>query len=317
LRLACLVLSAVALIFPNSVVASPDGQKLRVSPVKIEITTDPGETATRTIQLANQGTVPFTVRVQLSDYYVRPDGTFVFTPPGHASYSCAAWMKVPFDKIDLAPHEIRDYPMVLEVPKEVEPGEHHSSVLFSLSTNDAQSSGLQVNGRVGTLVLVKVRGGEESELGEVGSLVVRRKMLSRRVESTLPFRVKGNVHLNVIEDLTVFNILGREVGRVTGSPETVLPGSTRLLPATWTAPYFGYFTARAHVRYGPSLAAFNYGSSAPAVSFWVVTPEAIAAIGLFAIVLIALIATAVRIGRREKSPVNTSTSGEPGANGNS
>jgi hypothetical protein len=281
--------------------AATPSHSLRVSPVKVELTLDPGETARQTAKVQNQGDTTFTVNVDVADYSVLPDASFVFSDPGHESYSCAKWISIGPRYFRLVPGEVREYPIDVRVPLNAEPGGNYGCVLFSVTSN-APKAGLTLNGRVGSLFLLTVSGAEPREEGVVGAFSVRKPLLSRQTDSQLTFVNKGNVHLNVIQTVAYTNFLGLPVGKVVSAPVTVLPGSKRYLQSRWMAPYFGWFEARSSVNYGPRLDTYNAWAESSKVAFWVVSPEAIAVVALFVIVVASAAAGGVAWSRRRAGP---------------
>lgn len=288
----------IVVAFPVVARAAAPQQRFRVGPVKLEVTAAPGETVTPTIRVSGAGTMPLDIGVRLTDYYIRPDGTFVFSAPGHESYSCATWVTLPQESFQLRPGGVHDYPIAIRIPDNAEPGGHFASVVFSSTGKAPDASGVNVNVGIATVLLVTVTGGDVRRGGDVRDFAVSRSPLGRAIKSELLFENNGNVHVSVIEEVTFTNIYGDTVGKVKMDPETILPDARRYLRSTWTAPHFGWFTARATVRWGPDIVTYNVQRSSEAIGFLVVSPEALMVLGVLLLGTAAVTRTTVVLKRR-------------------
>lgn len=260
--------------------------KLRVTPVKTELSVRPGETVDQVIIVQNQGLRAFHLTVSVSDYLTTSDGSFVYSRGSEPTYSCAQWIHLGDTSMTLAPGAVVRYPVRLAVPRNAEPGGKNAAVIFAMSTGPPDQSDVGINGRIASQMLVTVGGNELREEGVVGELSISKSPMSRDVESQIAFQNRGNVHLNVEQEVVYTNFMGQVVGKYAEPAVTVLPTSDRTLMGRWTAPYVGWFTAQSTVRYGMDASQTNRIISPDPVSFWVVSPEAIVVAALAVIALI-------------------------------
>jgi hypothetical protein len=270
------LLAAIILGFPASVRAADPVRTFRVEPVKLEITAAPGETATRTIRVTNHGNVPLDATVSISDYLVRPDSSFVFSAPGHESYSCASWITLPRAAAPLLPGEGREYPITIRIPSGAEPGGHYACVLFTATQGAPTGSGVGISVGIGTLALVTVTSGPIRRSGEISDFSVPNALLSRNVDARVLFQNTGNVHVSVLQEVVFTDVFGRVVGRVSNKePATILPGTQRYMSERWVGPHLGWFNARAVLRYGPDIVTYDRQLASESIGFLIVSPESL------------------------------------------
>lgn len=274
------LLSAVAIAFallaaPGTATAKPERKTFMVSPVKVEITAKPGETKRRTLQLVNQGDETMTVARSTMDYWIRPDNSFVFSKPAGKSYSAATWIQHDHPNT-LEPGQIHECPLVVKVPEDAEPGDHYAAALFTAAGTDPAKTGTKIDGQIASVILVTVAGPTDSKADILDFDVRKAGLFSRDIDTDLLFSDRGNVHVNTLDHVVFKNMFGKPIGNISQGALTVLPNSERRMQTRWTAPFIGVFKAQATVNYGPNLYTFDKKLSSREVTFWVVSPEAIA-----------------------------------------
>ena len=290
--------------------ATAPPNKLRVTPIKTELSVRPGETVEEEIILQNQGPGAFRVGVSVQDYVTTADGSYVFAKgTGNASedsFSCARWIQTGETTLTLVPGSIVRYPVKVVVPRNAEPGGKNAAVIFTMLGPQSGDAGVGISGRIASQYLVTVSGKELREEARVGDLSITKPLMSRSVASQIPFTNGGNVHLNVAQEIRYTNVFGQVVGAYAQPAVTVLPVSDRVLSGEWTAPYLGWFQARAVVRYGSDQSHPNRVYSPDPVSFWVLSPEALT-IGIIALaVVVAVVSVLWRmwVRRPERNAVS-------------
>jgi hypothetical protein len=294
--IAIMIVASISLF--SGPIEAKDDKTFMVSPAKVEIQTKAGKSKTKTVKVVNQGMVPIEVTTDIADYYIRPDNTFVFSKPGHQSYSCAKWIKLDKTKFSLEPQEAKKVKITVAIPKNAELGGHYACVFFETIGQKAKDTGVGIIGRLGVLVLTSV--GSEKDIvrkGEIRSFSVKNPWFSRGVDYRLTFHNSGNVHLTVKGFTTFKDIFGRNVGKANFEDITILPKTDRIMTTKWLdPPYLGFFRAKATVKYGPNIFTYNRSLTTKEITFWVIPWKIILAIS--ALLVLVLIVRKIYLTRK-------------------
>ncbi|MBU4173293.1 MAG: hypothetical protein KKB90_11540 [Actinobacteria bacterium] len=236
-----------------------------VSPVKFELTMEPGTSREFEIYVENRGTADQRLALHFMDFYVKPEGTCVFEEPGHYPYSCAKWLSVDVPEFTVPAGQRVVSRFTATAPPDAEPGGHFGAVLFRQvpETTDATSHrGTDVI-QIASLALITIPG-EILREGEITSVSVESKWfwptkeLLRLPVSPPKYRVAfkntGNVHLTIRGKLTYTPSFGWGHGTVELKEMTVLPDSERYYQGVIPdPPLLGSYSVKVDIRYGPSL----------------------------------------------------------------
>ncbi len=227
------------------------------SPSKLEITGKPGSTFTRSIGVYNREDKPIKVRAYVMDYHIKSDNSFIFSPPGHETYSAANWIELKKTKILLPKKKSKEkvlVPFTLNIPTSAEAGGHYAVVFLESAAKENEGS---IKGRIGCLILVTVTG-KVSRRGGIDDLDITKTFFNRSIENKVVFENQGNVHLTTKGEVLFFDRRGNRVGKEKLEEITALPKTKRLMLATWeNPPWYGRYKAVANVYYGADLNTFN------------------------------------------------------------
>ena len=150
---------------------------VEVSPLRVELKTNPGGTTTQAITISNTGKDPVRVRAAMSDWYLAFDGAPQFgdTNEAGARYSATGWLRIaPPEQVIEAGNEgtVR---FSLAVPAGAEPAGYRTSVLFEFgpASGDVIGRGkdVVVRSRIATLIYANV--GEPPAAVELTDLKTR------------------------------------------------------------------------------------------------------------------------------------------------
>lgn len=103
---------------------------LTVSPVKKELTVQPGERVDFQITLINHTGRDLELLVYPMDFFINPDNSYEFQEPGYYTYSCSRWIELQRDRLTIPPRSQHDEAFSLVVPPDAEPGGHYSVLFF-------------------------------------------------------------------------------------------------------------------------------------------------------------------------------------------
>ncbi len=263
--------------------ARAQGFDLTVSPVKKEITAQPGERVEFTVTLINHTAEDLELLVYPMDFFIKPDGSYEFHEPDHYTYSCSRWIEIPRGRLSLSPRAQHEEPFALQVPPDAEPGGHFAVLFFQDASEPPPGTGVKPTYRIGSLILVTVPG-DIVRQAEIRSLSVDSDLLSlwgppeggeggwpaRSMKYRLEVENTGNVHLTIQAALTYRAAVGLGSGSVDLGEFTILPGTVRRFEGYLPSPpMLGYFRAEATIRYGPDMYTFDTERRASS-GFWAV-----------------------------------------------
>lgn len=120
----------------------------------VELTLDPGETATEHMVVVNHSRVDVTFRLTAADGYFTDTGRFNMLPSDRESVDAGTWISLP-DSVSLAPSETVVVPFTVTVPDDAAPGDHPAGVAASVRSSDGS---LGLESRVGFRVMTRVAG---------------------------------------------------------------------------------------------------------------------------------------------------------------
>ncbi|MDI6873129.1 COG1470 family protein [Candidatus Solincola sp.] len=256
---------------------------LTVSPVKKELTVQPGERIDFQITLINHTERDLELLVYPMDFFINPDNSYEFHEPGYYSYSCSRWLEMRRDRLTIPPRSQHEEPFTLVVPPDAEPGGHYAVLFFQDASEPPPGLGVKPTYRIGSLILVTVPGDIVRE-AEIRSLSVESDFLSlwgppeggeagwpaRSMKYHLEVENTGNVHLTLQAYLTYRAGVGFGSGSVDLGEITILPGTVRYFDGFLPSPpCLGYFRVEAVIMYGPDMYTFDTEKRAGG-SFWVV-----------------------------------------------
>ena len=224
----CIVLIILGLNFFSS-----QSLALTVSPAKFEFSADPGDTIQSQIILINEQKIPLVFQVSFERMTVRGEyGEPVFTGE---KIDLATWIKVTPSKVTLGPGEEKKIPLIIDVPKNADPGGHYAAIFWRTVSPEGGGSGMGITMRVAALVLLSVSG-EVIELGEILNFRADKELVnSLPINFDFGFKNTGTVHLKPEGEIVIKNIFGKRVEILEANSEgyNVLPQSERIFSTSW------------------------------------------------------------------------------------
>ncbi len=208
---------------------------LTVSPAKIEITADPGQTVGGEIELFNEQDSEKIFYTSYENFEPRGDsGAPYFVG---AKDGLATWIKTDAS-VTLKSGERVIVPYSITVPNGTDPGGYFAAIFFGSQPPKAEGGGeVSIGGKIGILVLLRVSG----EVAEGGGLLDFFVKENSRVASSLPVtfeyrlnNIGGNrvVPLGEIKVKNTFRFTSATL-LANENQGSVLPGSTRKFSVVW------------------------------------------------------------------------------------
>lgn len=96
------------------------GGGILIKPAKIDFTVDRGQTATQTLFLQNSLNKTMQFKVYLNDWLRDSSGGHKYMSPGTNEFSCARWVKLDQEFVQLAPGESRNIVVTITLPDSAE-----------------------------------------------------------------------------------------------------------------------------------------------------------------------------------------------------
>jgi hypothetical protein len=261
------ILGVIAIILFS--VSTSDALALTLTPVKIEITGDPGQTLHGEIGLYNEQAEQKVFYTTFENFEPGSDedGSPKFVGGGTG---LSTWIQTE-SAVTLQPNQKQTVPYTITIPEGTEPGGYFSAIFFGGQNPDTLVNGeVSVGGKLGTLILLSVRGDIEEGAG-----IMDFKTDQGRVYANLPiafsYRMSNSGADRIVPtgDITVTNTFGMKTTVLTANEKagSVLPSSARRFSTSWsegtTAQGFlgslkqqwetlhiGWYTAHARIAWG-------------------------------------------------------------------
>jgi len=285
-RSTILTLSLFAFIAGSLSVASSQnvsaaGQALEIAPPVITLTGNPGQTIQTQISLRDISSSDLVVTNEINDFTANgEDGTPKILLDESAEtnpYSMKSWI-TPLAQFTLAPKQIKKISVLIHIPANASPGGYYSIIRFTGTPPELKDTGVSLSASLGSLILLKVNGKVNEQLGVQEFSVNNGGKTGSIFESTpLTFiaRLKntGNIHEQPAGQVVVTDMFGKTVAAVNVNlpPRLILPHTTRKFEAPLDSSVignkklFGRYTAKLNLTYGT-----NGQKITSEISFWVI-----------------------------------------------
>ncbi|KAA3613834.1 MAG: hypothetical protein DWQ05_16295 [Calditrichaeota bacterium] len=203
-----------------------------ISPPIIDLKVHSNSSRTIFITMNNSGTEPLEISTKLAELGMTIKGQAFPQEPIHNQWSCTDWIILPFQKYSLKPNENKKAKIVIRIPGGADGGKYGIILFEAFNKQKNDLNGLNLVGRLGTLVLLELRGPKKIE-GIIGDFY------SEKVDAHISFKViiknSGNIHFKGKGSIVIFNAKNRIIDRVNieGGTGTILPERERLFSAVW------------------------------------------------------------------------------------
>jgi hypothetical protein len=281
---------------------------LTISPARIEISSDPGQTLTEKMILINEGNDTETFYSSYANFQAQGDsGNPAFVS---ATDDLGTWMST-MPSITLKPGESLDVPFTVTIPKDATPGGHFAVVFWG--NGAIQPGSVGVGAKTGLLVLLSVNGDVKEQAGFLDFNTLNKQFWYSTLPVSFEYRFKndGGDRIKPTGPITIRDSVFLPAQVIDANPGSgnILPGSTRRFQVDWinytrpnnyVAPtnFFkkfwsnvsyqwanfavGLYSANLHVAYGTK------GESASSTVFFFVFPWQLVLVMIIVILLIVL-----------------------------
>ncbi|TXI10812.1 MAG: hypothetical protein E6Q68_07430 [Polynucleobacter sp.] len=207
---------------------------LTISPARLEVAADPGETVTKNFLLINEQDADQVYYTSVENFEAQGEtGTPNFIP---SKEGLASWVTVQ-DKVTIKRGERVEIPFTVSVPQGADAGGHFAAIFLSTVPPSTAGGDVAVGAKVGMLILLKVNG-ELKEGGGVLSFGLKDDVsfvTKLPVQFVYRFNNSGNDRSNPKGEIVIRNTLGIKTDVIDANPQSgnILPGSTRRFEVRW------------------------------------------------------------------------------------
>ncbi len=320
-RVLMAALLCVSVLFGSALPAMAE-KTLGVSSGSFKYEIDAGRSASGEIIVTNDGDEPITVLVYAADQLVGEDGSLAFTVPTRGDIASmsqpSAWIRIDMPKdsksfanipyLELDPGERVPVAFEVNVPSGIAPGDHNVMVFFEMAelpTDSNDTTQMLVSGRIGSRITLRVNGTVVDRV-EVRPFTVPSVVFGPEVPFTLTVRNEGNVDQRMTVKTMLMDRNDQVISEVAGiEAQTVFAASNLDASGTVSAARtgFGPHTVRVEaMRVDEGGAVLDAGKDNIVLtrSVWVLPVWLLVTAGVIVLVLIGVLAAALRKGSARK-----------------
>ncbi len=260
-----ILFTAICLFALGAMFVATPASAITVSPVRIEVSGNPGQTIQGNLILLNELNTPQKMYSSFANFEARgTTGTPYFTP---ATQGLGIWITVP-SEVNLQPGEQKDIPYSIAIPSTAPAGGNYAAIFWS-TTPPAGDNQVAMSSRTGILVLLTVNGNINVSGALSGFKVNAGILSSLPVKFQYSFGNSGNDRIDPEGNITIKN-LGLWTSATVNANQTqgnVLPNSVRVFDPVWGNDqaktgffgmvgrewkdfHFGIYTAKLSLDYG-------------------------------------------------------------------
>lgn len=252
-----LVLFAPVFLFAQSL-------SVTVTPPLFQLTIGPGESWTSAIKIVNSNPYDVTYYASPVDFEAEGEkgqGKFVPLVEGtEATATLGQWIEISSDPVVVPKGTSVEVPFTVRIPANASPGGHYAAILVGTQAADTMIDGpsMKVSSFVSSLLFVRIKG-EVMEKGRIREFITAESLYQKpQANFLLRFENTGNTHLRPRGDIRIYNMWGKERGKVDINQQNnfgnVLPSSLRKFEFAWegeaSAFEIGRYSAVATMSFG-------------------------------------------------------------------
>ena len=231
--------------FVRPVLAAEEKLSLTITPPLFQLSINPGETWRSMLKVVNTNPYDLTVSASVMELEAEGEGgesrliPIVGSDAKDYTTSLAHWIKVPEAPLTISAWSSRELPFTVNIPPGAEPGGHYAAILIGTAAllEKPNEPITRISSRISSLLFLRVKG-EVNEGGIIREFRAEKSFYQKPpVNFILRFANTGNVHLRPRGDIVVYNMWGRELGKISVNQDSnfgnVLPDSVRKFLFEW------------------------------------------------------------------------------------
>lgn len=258
--------------------SAQESLSVTVTPPMIQLTIGPGETWASSLKIVNTNSYDLTYYANPVDFAAEgEEGKGSFVPLLDAGApTLGNWIEISKDPIFVPRGTSKEIPFTVRIPADAAPGGHYAAILVGTTPGDEATEGstVKISSYVSSLLFVRIKGDVDERARIREFRTASWFYQNPKATFLLRFENLGNTHLRPQGEITLYNMWGKERGRVQLSQKStfgnVLPESIRRFSFMWEGEEslfdIGRYSAVVTLSYGEDQ---KQNTSATAY-FWVV-----------------------------------------------
>jgi hypothetical protein len=227
-------LTAVVFVF-GLFVLTPYSHALTISPVRVEVQGDPGQTLRGEMEMLNEQGEPKVFFSSFENF--EPAGDTGSPRFIGAKDGLATWLKTD-NNVSIGVGEKKVIPYTITIPSDAEPGGYFAAIFWGGQDPTTQVAGeVAIGGKLGVLILLRVRGDivESAGVSEYGTQDASRFFSSTPVAFSYRFTNQGGDRVVPLGEIVIENTFGATAATLKANENegNVLPGSSRKFSPVW------------------------------------------------------------------------------------
>lgn len=216
-------------------VATPSVSALTISPVKVEVTGDPGQTLRGELELLNEQVGTKTFFSSFENF--EPSGDTGSPKFVGASDGLATWLQTE-SSVSIDTGETVKVPYTITIPADAEAGGYFAAIFWGEQDPGIKTAGeVAIGGKLGVLILLRVAGDIEEEAGISNFGISNGNKIQTGVPINFSYRFSnsGGDRVVPLGDISIKNTLGMLTATIPANINegSVLPNSARKFQAIW------------------------------------------------------------------------------------
>ncbi|MDL2363473.1 MAG: DUF916 domain-containing protein [Patescibacteria group bacterium] len=267
-----LMIALIGFVQPSSAagptISGTGGNGLRVSPVRKDVTIEPGKSEVITVSVTNVTSQAATLQTIVNDFTANPNESgnpaIILDPKQFAPSHSLKRFVGPIANVTLQPGQTKPVLVTVTVPKDAAAGGYYGAVRFApAGVASGPDQTVSLAGSVGSLILVKVPGNIREQLS-IASFDIRQNdrpsnffTTNKDLTATVRFQNQGNLQESPFGKVLLKNSSGKIITQFelnnTTPPANVLPDSIRKFPISINkVGKFGKYKVEGNFGYGAS-----------------------------------------------------------------
>lgn len=208
---------------------------LTITPIRYEISGDPGQTLTEKMGLVNETKSTQTFYASFANFEAQGDTgspTFIDAREG-----LGTWITTEQASITLPPGAQKELTFKIAIPKDAEPGGHFAAIFWGTSPGGAPGQ-VSIGAKTGMLILLSVNGDVKEQAGLVDFQLHNNKHFYKMLPVGFQYRFsnQGGDRVKPTGSVVIRSIFGWVAKKVDANQfdGNVLPGTTRKFSPEWS-----------------------------------------------------------------------------------
>ena len=274
-----------------------------ISPLKLDISLDPGQTQQYEVLLFNETKEPVYLTGTLEAVTPKGEQGEADVAKPDKNNLAVTWIKLPVNSFELKPGQIAHVPLIVNIPATAQVGGYYLASMWQTSfAPKKDQSQIGVSSQVGVILMIRVNGEAKEQLGIADFKINNDEKWFDYKNAGFFIRLEnqGNVHVAPQGQLVIKNMFGQISASIPFNPDkgNILPQSIRQFSSSWGSQGkagffqgfsnewqnfgFGRYNARLDLEYGES----HQRLQSQSVSWWIIPWRTIILVLIIALLLI-------------------------------